>query len=149
MRSQEHILSCTSSHLDQKAWYSSPRIITKYSSNISVSMVASSFSYCKFLVLGKRCFSIKHHLGKLVISVIYKPELASNIVTKNSKGINRKLQVFLHISLLKPLQVLKGVCSHSKWKGTHLVNTKMWPKPIELPLESPVGCKLLLYYFKN
>lgn len=47
-------------------------------------------------------FSLKHHLGEVVISVIYKPKLASNTITINPKGINRKLQVShqLNIKLL-------------------------------------------------
>lgn len=94
--------TCTSSHLGQKAWSSRHRVTAKHASNTFISVVASSFSYCKFLVLGKCHFSLKHHLGKVLISIIYQPGTCCKYHNKNSKGINRKLQVLhqLNIRLL-------------------------------------------------
>lgn len=156
MQSLERALTRTSSHLGQKAWSPSHRVIAKYASNTSVSVVAFSFSYCKFSVLGK-CY----HLGKLVISAIYKPELASNTITKNSKGINRKLQVshqinirllervFAHLITEAFAGLNKELAPTANGKGHTWYNTQAWPKPIGLPVASPAGCKLLLYYFRN
>lgn len=59
----------------------------------------------------------------MVISVLYKPELTSNTLTKTSKGINRKLQVLHQLNI----RVLGRVFAHLITEAFASLNKELAP----------------------